>query len=327
VNADYLEFPGVRHNAWDLGYRNGAIFDWFAKFRRNRFPDRVRFTTRSYRYSSAYWVHLDGLTPGVPASIDAAWTGNDLAIQTQNLEGFTLAIGPGHTSPPAVMIDGAAVRVKPAASLSFSKVAGHWQATRYQLPGKRPGAEGPISEAVSGRQIYVYGSIGTRTAEELAARRSVAQTAAAWSTARSRLSLALAVKPDSEVTPADLDSADLILFGTSETNSLIARFANSLPLSLSAAAPDYGLLFIAPVGKHYLLVNSGLPWWTGAEETDRTANSLAPEQVRLLRSFGDYVLFKGSLKNVVAEGRFDRNWKVPADAAPKLLAPGTVTVH
>jgi hypothetical protein len=29
----------------------------------------------------------------------------------------------------------------------------------------------------------------------------------------------------------------------------------------------------------------------------------------------------------VAEGRFDRNWKVPAGAAANLTAAGTVTVH
>lgn len=328
VSADYIEFPSVRHNAWDLAYRNGAIFEWFGKFRRIRFPDRVRFSTRSFRYSSAYWVQIDGLTPGMLASIDAAWTGSsELRIQTQNIDGFTVTVGPGRRAPGTVTIDGATVRVKPAASLSFTKASGRWQSGRFEPPRKRPGAEGPMSEAVSGRQIYVYGSAGTRTADELAARRQVAETAAAWSTPRSRLSLSLAVKADTAVTAADIDSADLILFGTAETNSMIARFAGSLPLVLSPAAADYGLLFIAPVGKHYALVSSGLPWWTGADVAGRAGNSVAPEQLRLLETFGDYILFKGSLINVVAEGRFDRNWKVPVDALPRLLAPGTVTVH
>jgi hypothetical protein len=48
---------------------------------------------------------------------------------------------------------------------------------------------------------------------------------------------------------------------------------------------------------------------------------------RVLATFPDYVLFKGSLSNVVAEGSFDRNWKVPADASAKLLGAGTVTIH
>ena len=76
-----------------------------------------------------------------------------------------------------------------------------------------------------------------------------------------------------------------------------------------------------------MLVSSGLPWWTGAEEASRGGNPFAPAPYRLLGTFGDYILFKGSLAHVVAEGRFDRNWKVPAEAASKMLATGTVTIH
>lgn len=327
VPAEYVEYPGIRHNAWDLVYRNGAIFDWFTTMRRNRFPEHVHFTTQWYRHDAAYWVRLEGLTPGTPATIDAAWKGQDLAIQTQNIDGFTVTLGPAHTAVGNVTIDGAALRVRYAPALSFVRVDGKWRQGKYTPVAKRPGAEGPISEAVSGRQIYVYGSGGARTDETLEARKGVAETAAAWSTTRSRLSLVLPVKADTAVTAADLDSANLVLFGTAETNSVIARLRDKLPLSLSAAAADYGLLFIAPVGKHYALVNSGLPWWTGAEEVGRAGDPLAPDQYRLLRSFGDYVLFKGSLKNVVAQGHFDRNWKLPADAAAKMSATGTVTVR
>ena len=318
VSADYIEYPGVRHNAWDLAYRNGAIFDWFDKFRRNRFPDRVRFVTSSYRYSSAYWVRIDGLTPGLTASIDAAWTAPN-ALTRPDPESRWLhphRRAPHHTAPRRRHHRW---RSRPREARRIPRLhesrpaAGNPAASI--LPAKRPGAEGPISEAVSARQIYVYGSTGTQTADELDARRALAERAAAWSTARSRLSLSLPVKADSDITDADLDSSDLILFGTPETNSVIARFAATLPLALSPAAPDYGLLFIAPIGKHYALVSSGLPWWTGADEANRRATSLAPEQFRQLSSFGDYILFKGSLENVVAEGRFDRNWKIPADAA------------
>ena len=61
----------------------------------------------------------------------------------------------------------------------------------FRPVGKQPGAEGPISAAVSGRQIYVYGSLGAGTADELDARRKIADEAAQWSTYRDRLNLAL----------------------------------------------------------------------------------------------------------------------------------------
>jgi hypothetical protein len=134
------------------------------------------------------------------------------------------------------------------------------------------------------------------------------------------------VKADSAVTAADIDTSDLVLFGTADTNSLIARFAAGLPLALNPGAADYGLLFIAPIGKHHVLVSSGLPWWTGADDANRGGDPFTAAQFRLLDTFGDYVLFKGSLANVVSEGRFDRNWKVPADAASKMSATGTVTI-
>ena len=56
------------------------------------------------------------------------------------------------------------------------------------------------------------------------------------------------------------------------------------------------------------------------------ATASHPQPYRLLSTFGDYILFKGSLANVLAEGRFDRNGKVAPDVAEKLRATGTVTV-
>ena len=73
-------------------------------------------------------------------------------------------------------------------------------------------------------------------------------------------------------------------------------------------------------------MSSGLPWWTGADDAHRGGDPFAPAQYRLLATFGDYILFKGSLAHVVAEGRFDRNWKLPADAAAKMSGTGTVTI-
>ena len=36
VPVDYVEYPGVRHNAWDFAYRRSGLFEWFAAHRRNR---------------------------------------------------------------------------------------------------------------------------------------------------------------------------------------------------------------------------------------------------------------------------------------------------
>ena len=84
---------------------------------------------------------------------------------------------------------------------------------------------------------------------------------------------------------------------------------------------------MAPTGRHLALVSSGRSWWSGADESGRGGYRYAPPQYRLLTTFGDYILFKGSLAHVLAEGRFDASGKVPAEAAGALKAAGTVTVR
>jgi pimeloyl-ACP methyl ester carboxylesterase len=325
VPADYIEYPAVRHNAWDFAYKEESIFDWFARFRRNRSPDRVHFVTDSYRYDSAYWVKLDALTPGLKASVDARQTpSGEVRMETQNLDGFTLTLD--HASS-LVTIDGTTIRTKPSTVLSFHRQGTRWLAGRANPAGKGPGREGPIAAAVSGRHLYVYGTSDSPSPEELAYRKQMVETAARWSTPRERLQIKLPVKADTAVTEQDIDRSDLILFGTRETNSLVARFANRLPLTLDAGAADYGLLVIADTGKHYALVSSGLPWWTGFDDSGREVRKFAPTTFAELCTFGDYLVFKGSLTHVVAEGRFDRNWKLPPETAAKIAATGTVKVQ
>jgi hypothetical protein len=173
----------------------------------------------------------------------------------------------------------------------------------------------------------VYGTAGSADKTEIAQRRDIAEHAADWSAPDLRLELNLRVVSDENVTQADIGSSNLVLFGNKETNRLIARFAEKLPLELNPGAADYGLVFVAPVDGHYVVVDSGLPFWTGADAANRPGFGFIGTTYRILESFPDYILFKGSLANVVAEGRFDRNWKVPAADAEKMRATGAVQVR
>jgi hypothetical protein len=142
---------------------------------------------------------------------------------------------------------------------------------------------------------------------------------------------------DKDVRPSDLETSNLILFGTKETNSLIAKFSEQLPMQLDASVTGHGLVYIFPVGERYVLVNSGLPWWSVAEPAAGTDSGTAgPPRRRgfrplsgppgLLMDFEDYILFKGSAENAVAAGRFDSNWRVPESDAEKLKSTGAVTI-
>jgi poly(3-hydroxybutyrate) depolymerase len=334
VKSEYVEYQGIRHNAWDIAYRDGAIFEWFAKHARVRYPDRVQFSADSYRHGSAYWVRFDVFTPGTLASIDARFAARKrLAIQTKALHAFTLTLkghpmnaGPG---PVAISVDGIDLQTRTAAdTVSLEKGSKGWQVVRTPATAaKRAGAEGPIADALATRHIYVYGTVGAPDEEELNRRKAIAQESAEGSTSRLKLMLTFRVAADSELTEADLKNANLVLFGTKETNSIISRYAPALPLSLNAGAADYGLVFVYHVDGRYVVINSGLPWWTRFDLSSRFELPMLNTPHHALTTFGDYFVFRGGLDNVVAEGRFDRNWKLPPEAAGKLRAFGAIEVR
>lgn len=329
--AEYVEYPAVRHNAWDHAYKDAAIFEWFAKHKRNRYPDRVHYTALAYKHDTAYWVRLDRLTPGEPAAIDARFTANNrVRVETIGLDAFTLTLA-GHPrfspgQPLIVELDGATLRVKPAGEASFRKTGGEWESKPYTPPPgvKRKGAEGPIVEAWTDRHLYVYGTVGAEE-WEVERRRREAEQAANWATPRHRPALTPRILADKNVGEADARGANLILWGTRETNSWLERLAPALPLHLNPSAAGYGLLYIYPVEGRYVVVHSGLPFTTGLEQARRSDFPFLPPIYGALLSFGDFILFKGSLENVVAEGRFDPDWKLPAGAAARMKATGAVT--
>jgi len=362
TDVGYTEYPGVQHNSWENAYKDAAIFDWFAKFKRIRFPDRVRFVTSRYKYDGAYWIRIDRLTPGILATVDAKFTGpNKIEIAASKLGGLTLRLA-GHPRfsakrPLEVTIGGRTISAKAAAGdVSLSLQDGAWSVEKYKAPAgslepgapafrasgasagaKTKGLEGPLGEVLAGRHVYVYGTAGNPSREETQARRDVASKAADWSSARGRLMVFPRAIADRDVRPSDLVSSNFILFGTRETNTLIEKLADLLPFALDpAAAASYGLAFIFPVDGRYAVVSSGLPWWTPPPPPPASAapGAVAPRRggfaagsALALNAFQDFILFKDSPATPVAEGRFDADWRLSAADAEKLAASGVVKVR
>jgi hypothetical protein len=330
ANVEYIEYPGVNHNSWENAYKDEFVFTWFSQFKRNLFPDRVTFNSSQYKYNSAYWVTFDKLTPGTLATIDAKFAQpNQLDVKTSALDGFTLKLK-GHpqlntAKPLQLMIDGKKVKVATTETLSFIKQDGKWVAGKYepQAIAKKPGMEGPIREAFGSRHIYVYGTADKPSETELKSRISVATQAANWSFYRGeflgRIMFFPRVIADKDVRPSDYESCNMVLFGTKETNLVIDKYKDRLPVHLNAAATsDHGLLYIYPIDGHYITVSSGLPWWNASQEQ----NYRFPPAYAEVPNLKDYVLFKGSLKTPVTEGYFDQNWKPNDEELKKINAAG-----
>jgi len=197
-----------------------------------------------------------------------------------------------------------------------------------------------MGEVISSRHIYVYGTADNPPGNVMQERQRQASKAAEWSVDRGwflgRVMVFPRVVADKDVRPSDLETSNLVLFGTPETNRLIAQFRDQLPMQLNKDAQDYGLVYVFPMGQHYVLVSSGLPWWQTPEPgAPRPSSGSAPRRgsffggpiVALgLAGLDDFLLFKGSADNAVASGRFDNNWRLPEAEAAKIKAAAVVRV-
>ncbi len=333
--VSYIEYPGIGHNSWEYAYKDGFIFEWFSQFKRELFPEQVKFNTKCYKYNKAYWIKFDDLTPGTLASIDAQFIAtNNIEISTSGLEAFTLNLeghpmfNPGKKG--SVTLDSKSFTFKTSDAVSFMKEDGLWVNKKFTpgLTAKQLGAEGPLSAAVSSNHVYVYGTEGDLSQEVIAERRAAIASLADWSGMGGRIMVFPRVIADREVRQSDYETSNLILFGTKETNSVIAKFADKLPVHLNPdAAKDYGLVYIFPLNNHYVIINSGFPWWTPPKQTEGQGGmAFVGLKVETLNQFEDFILFKETPDNVVAEGRFDNNWNLPDDAASAMNATGVVTL-
>ena len=139
---------------------------------------------------------------GLPPPISVEVTSSGLDAFTLNLSGHPLF---NADKKVTVKVDGKSFSVRSAGAVSFMKSGGSW-ANRKFTPGltsKQPGAEGPLYAAVSSSHIYVYGTGGNPSQEELAARREQAASAADWSGMGGRIMVFPRVISDKEVRQSD----------------------------------------------------------------------------------------------------------------------------
>jgi poly(3-hydroxybutyrate) depolymerase len=336
VEVSYKEFVDVKHDSWVSAYDNEFIFEWFGHAERNPYPDRVKFVSKQYKYNKAFWVQFDKVNLGTLADIDAKLTKlNTAEIVTKNLNAFTLNLK-GHPKFKGgqllnVKIDGANVTATTDSSVSFTKSGNVWAiAPKTETAtglAKRKGAEGPIYDAFSSRHIYVYGTADNPSPEESKKRMDIADQAADWSHYRGpflgRVMFFPRIMSDKEVRPSDLESCNLVLFGTKESNALIAKYADKLPVHLNPADKLHGLFYVFPVDKHYVAVSSGLPWWTGAVDQ---GFPFVPIMHRKLAEYKDLLFFKESADKIVADEYFTENWKLTEEAKKKLSGSGAINI-
>lgn len=290
-------------------------------------PRQAELQTQTLRYPSSGWLTATSLEEHWQDSrITAKVTENGVDITTKNVREFTLE-GSAPIVGPTATIDGQAVDLRSDRNAEtpvgrFAKLEGQWKeisaerATVTRLE-KIPGLQGPIDDAFLSRFIVVLpeGKSSNETLQEWVDF-ELAHFLDRWkATFRGE---PIVVKGN-ELTPEQIKSANLILWGDPESSRAIAKIVEKLPIEWNASSIAVGeskfdarthapaLIYPNPFAPdRYVVINSGP---TFREAHDRTNSQQNPK-------LPDWAIFDlttppsgTSAGKVVAADFFDEFWQ------------------
>lgn len=337
IPMTFLVAPGLGHSfppEWQK--KAEAEYARYVAKGKSDYPSKVHFETWTLKYPGTDWVEILGLEQHYRrALVDAVQTDVGFTVTTRNVRALHLTLPPGSTRQPVpVELDGQKIEATPylpapssvALHIYFEKHKDKWRQVlpeklvidRQRSPQKVSGLTGPIDDAFTTSFLCVRGR------------------GSAWNEAAARYTDAclerfrdewskyfrgeLPVKDDTEVTPEDIASQNLVLFGDPSSNSLIEQVLPGLPLTwtkdkivwqgreLDAATHVPVLVYPSPLAAgRYVVLNSG---HTFHAEDFKDTNAL------LYPRLGDWAVLKlkgtktGPLAmEVVEAGLFDEYWR------------------
>jgi pimeloyl-ACP methyl ester carboxylesterase len=329
----HLVAPGLEHR-FPPEWQKQAEVEW-SKFAgegkgRNPQPDEIHFTTYTLRYPSCEWVRITGLEKHYEkATITAKRGEKGVDIRTENVRSFRL-LEPGTTRgwlAREATIDGQNVP-NPLHYQSIDDVGyyarkeGKWSPIyppRADRLEKRPGLQGPIDDAFMDGFLCV--SAGGKPWHARAGQGAQAQLERFRREWDKYMRGILPVVRDQELTAEQIASKHLILFGDPQSNSVLAKVIDQLPLKWSADQLAMGgkqydpathlpvLIYPNPLNpKKYIVLNTG---HTFHEAEFKGTNA------QLYPRLGDYAILKPTptekapaAYEVVTAGLFDEFWKL-----------------
>lgn len=297
---------------------------------RDPLPRRVRFVTHTLRYDRMAWVRVDGLAQHwEPARVEAELRDDgdgEIQISTSGVTALTLDI-PASRYPfamhraPKVVVDGTTLAGPGPASdrswrMSLRRDGQTWTPGDVAGDGlrKRHGLQGPIDDAFMDAFIFVRptgtpwnAGAGAWVTRELD--RAVEQ----W---RRQYRGEVRVIDDVAITDADIAASHLVVWGDPQSNALLRRVADRLPIrwdgtGVHVPGEDFpadrsAAVFLYPNplnSNRYLVVNSGftfreydllnnarqtpkLPDWA-VVDFSQPANSRSPGRIASAGFFGE----------------------------------------
>lgn len=321
--------PGVEHKYEPAAKKEVArLVDAAAGTGRDTDPDEIRFVTWSLRYPQMKWVRVEGLERHWRrASVVARRTAAGFEIQTLNVSHLSL-------EPPTVVsvrrkidvrIDGTQTEVLLPASatrLFLVKRAGRWHPMDPRDDvglRKRPGLQGPIDDVFMEPFLFVRPT-GQPLLKEAGAWLAGAMERATneW---RAQFRGEVPIKDDVQVTAEDMATRHLILWGDPQSNRVLGRLVNRLPLRWTKHQVEIGsqgfpsasvvplMIYPNPSNpRRYIVLNSGFTFWRAGQSSNAQQTPKLPDFALL-----DLTIPLEQIpgRGVVSAGFFDEAWKFP----------------
>jgi len=232
----YTEVPETGH-----GCKKPEIFEevvpWLLNQRKARNPDHVGLATGNLRHNTSYWLSIDQFSDyGEMARIDATSIGDRMVVKTENVHSFSVS-----RQSTQIEIDG---KTLSAAGQTFQHdPEGNWLSSSERRSGtKHPTCSGPISNLFFEGLVLVPGTSGSDEATFF--NDWVARDARGYFRSRNGgvhrggirgdNTIDLPIINDKALTKEELTHNNLLLYGTPQTNTILAQFADQLPISFGA---------------------------------------------------------------------------------------------
>jgi predicted esterase len=315
--------PGVGHKYEPkaLAEVQKRLAEIVAQGRKNRSSDQFSVQTKTLRYGHVGWLALTGLERHwEDARLDWERTGEKVVIKTRNVASFVCGGGykfevDGHNLPAAETSNNELV--------FFMKGRNGWKlATEEEYDGfvdgrKTQGRQGPIDDAFFTRFIVVPpeptpNAAGIDRWAHFESQHSLNR----WTELMRGDALR---RPAAEVGKVEIETSNLILWGTPRSNPLIAKVLNKLPIRWTEKTVGIGdlefdatkvvpvLIYPNPLNRDkYVVLNSGLTFREGHDGTNSQQNPKLPDWAMIDVTEPPSELFPGK---VVAAGFFDEEWK------------------
>lgn len=297
-------------------------------------PKEIKFTTYTTRYAKSGWVSIWQLDKHWErAHVHATLGEKEIVVKTENVAAFALPIA--HFAGVAerralrdvqtLVIDGQTLKL---GVTGASMVLGpYWKRDGKWIEGtstavlKTPGLQGPIDDAFMSAFLNVSPS-GKPLNEKVGAwaAKEMKHAADHW---RKQFRGDAPTKADSDVTPADIVNNNLVLWGDPQSNAVLAKIADKLPIKWTAKGVQVGdttyeadthvpvLIFPNPLNpRKYVVLNSGFTF----REYDQLNNA------RQVPKLPDYAVLDVTTPansrypgKVVRAGFFGEKWELQKD--------------